>query len=226
MRFAIQYARHGAAKYISHLDMQRAFSRAVRRAQIDAQYSQGFNPHIIMSFASPLSVGYTTNADYLELGVEDTAQPRAAMDALNAALPVDIRVLDVFALPMEFKKKLMSLNHSAMYSIAFSLENQADYARMESAVQNINELSNYLTKNRKGKEIDIRPYILKLDCAGHEIRTVLQNSATGALNPAVLANAALEKAGLHAGYEICRTECYAELNGKVLPFSALKDIVF
>jgi radical SAM-linked protein len=49
--------------------MQRAFGRALRRADIDVEYSKGFNPHIIMSFASPLSVGYATEADYLELSV-------------------------------------------------------------------------------------------------------------------------------------------------------------
>ena len=223
MKLAIQYARDGAAKYISHLDMQRAFARAIRRADIDAQYSQGFNPHIVMSFASPLSVGYATQADYLEVGVQEGVRPGAAMDALNAALPRDIRVRDAFFLP-EGGKKLMAMNHSADWRLTFTLENERKCDTINHAVKVLGNSETYFTPDRKGREVDIAPLVLRLDDMGNGcVEARLQNSSMGALNPAVLANALLREAGLEAGWEVCRMECYALANGEVLPFSALRE---
>ncbi len=220
MKIAIQYARQGAARYISHLDMQRTFARAIRRANINAQYSQGFNPHIVMSFASPLSVGYATLADYLEVGVEDGMEPAAMRDALNQVLTADIRIVEVFVLP-EGRKKLMSLNHSAAYRITFALENEQEYDKISCAADRLTKAETYLAQDRKGRELDIAPYILQLECKDGGVDTTLQNAATGALNPAVLANALLKEAGLEADYAICRVECFALVNGDAVPFTEL-----
>ena len=54
MKLIIKYSRHGAVKYISHLDMQRHLRTCGAAGGLPAEYPQGFNPHIIMSFASPL----------------------------------------------------------------------------------------------------------------------------------------------------------------------------
>lgn len=221
MKIAIKYSRVGAARYISHLDMQRTFARALRRANVPALYSQGFNPHIVMSFASPLSVGYATRADYLEVGVEDGAAPEAIMEQLNSVLTRDIRVERVFALP-EGTKKLMALNHSAAYDITFMFENESECDKMSCATQSLAETETYLTPDRKGKEVDIRPFILQLSSAGSVVSAVVKNSSEGALNPAVLANALLTKADIRAEYEICRTECYAVIGGEAVPFSSIE----
>ena len=54
-------------KYIGHLDMMRFFQKAIRRAGIDVAYSEGFSPHMIMSFAYPLGVGMTSSGEYFDL---------------------------------------------------------------------------------------------------------------------------------------------------------------
>ncbi len=220
MKIGIKYSRGGAASYISHLDMQRTFARALRRANLPVLYSQGFNPHIVMSFASPLSVGYFTMADYLEVGVADGTDTRQAMEALNAVLTRDIRVERVFALP-EGTKKLMALNHSAAYDITFMFENESECDKISCATERLNGSEKYLTPDRKGREVDIRPQILELSAAGRVVSAVVKNSSEGALNPAVLANALLSEAGISAEYGICRTECFAALAGGVAPFYAL-----
>lgn len=220
MRMVLQYARQGAARYISHLDMQRAFSRALRRSGIPVTYSQGFNPHIVMSFASPLSVGYATDADYLEVEVADGYDARAAKEALNAVLPADIRVGRSFAL-LQTKKKLMALNHSAAYEITFALENESECVTIRESLAKLLAADAYVTKDRKGKDVDIRPLIVEAVCAGNRINAVLMNSSAGALNPAVPANAVLAQAGLDAAYTVKRTQCYAQLDGEVAPFDAL-----
>jgi radical SAM-linked protein len=217
MRLVVKYARDGAAKYISHLDMQRAFGRAVRRANLEARYSQGFNPHIRMSFASPLSVGYATVADYLEVAIE-RADARAARDALNAVLPGDIRVVDAFVLP-DGGRKLMSISDSAAYRIGFTLENEQGCDTMNCAVQKLRAAKQCVARDRRGREVDIARFVIRMDFRNCVLDAVLRNSSAGALNPAVLAEAVRAEAGAGTGYEICRTECYARVDGEVLSFS-------
>ncbi len=223
MRIIIKYARSGAAKYISHLDMQRAFSRAIRRAGVDAEYSQGFNPHVVMSFASPLSVGYATEGDYLEVGVAEGTDGNEVKEKLNAVLTEDIRVVDAFPAG-DSKKKLMAMNHSAEYRVTFAVENERDCDKIKDSVKKIADSGSYITEDRRGKAVDIAPLLLSMRTEGGGVRAVLKNASDGALNPAVLAEAVLKEAGIDAPYEICRLECYGTIDGAVTPFTTLKNV--
>ena len=216
MKLIIKYSRHGAVKYISHLDMQRTFGRAVRRAGIPAEYSQGFNPHIVMSFASPLSVGYETDGDYLELSLAREMEPEKVRDALNAALPQELRILDVHE--ATGTKKLMAQNESASYRVKIHFKNAQDCDKIRNAAETVRMAREYAAKDRKGRELDIRPLILEIGMDGDEVRLLLKNASDGALNPAVVANALLLEAGLDAEYSVCRTECYTVANGERIPF--------
>ena len=55
--------------FISHLDYARAMERAIRRAKLPAAYSEGFNPHMKLAFASALSVGVTSDAEYADIAM-------------------------------------------------------------------------------------------------------------------------------------------------------------
>ena len=63
MKARIKFAKWGAMRFIGHLDVMRYFQKALRRADIDVAYSEGFSPHQIMSFAAPLGVGLTSNGE-------------------------------------------------------------------------------------------------------------------------------------------------------------------
>ncbi len=220
MRVLIRYARSGPARYISHLDMQRVFARAIRRSGITVEYSQGFNPHILMSFASPLSVGYATEADYLELMVGAGEDLGSIGARLNDAMTGDIEV--TFAGSLEnIKGKLMALNHSAAYRIAFALENAHDCDKIEKAVHEIMDSGEYIVKDRKGREKDIAALILQAAVQGDTVNTVLKNSSVAAMNPRLFVDAVLDGTGLTAACAITRTECYACYDGKTVPFSDL-----
>lgn len=217
MKLIIKYSRHGAVKYTSHLDMQRAFGRAVRRAGIDAEYSQGFNPHLVMSFASPLSVGYETEGDYLELSVADGTDPRETLEALNSVLPPELRILHIH--PASTNKKLMAQNESAAYRVKIHFKNEADYDKIKTAVEKLCASESWLAQDRRGREVDIRPLVLEARLEGDALVLLLKNGSDGALNPAVAAKAILEEAGADAEYDICRLECYTMIDGKRVPFS-------
>ncbi len=220
-KIIVKYSRHGAAKYISHLDMQRTFGRAVRRAQLPAEYSQGFNPHIVMSFASPLSVGYATNGDYLEIGLTSPVEEKRVREELDAVMPRDIRILDVH-MAGEGAKKLMAQNYSACYFIHFHFENEQDCDKIKNAVHELMGAKAYPAVDRRGKEIDLRPLVLDMETSdGKSISMHLKNASDGALNPAVVATALMAAAGISAGYDICREDCFARKDGEIKPFSII-----
>ena len=72
MKVRIKFTKQGAMKFIGHLDIMRYFQKAMRRADVDIKYSEGFSPHQVMSFAAPLGVGLTSNGEYMDIEVNST----------------------------------------------------------------------------------------------------------------------------------------------------------
>lgn len=84
-------------RYISHLNYAGAIERAIRRAGLPAAYSEGFNPHIKLSFASALSLGVVSEAEYMDFElIKPLCQPEV-FDKLAGALPAGIRLLKLRA---------------------------------------------------------------------------------------------------------------------------------
>lgn len=83
------------AKFISHLDLLRAFTRAVTRSGLPVKYSNGFNPHQIMTFSLPLSVGVTSECEYVDIDFDESATSEEIMERLSLSLPPDMRILSV-----------------------------------------------------------------------------------------------------------------------------------
>ena len=67
MKTRMRFTKTGSMKFIGHLDCMRFFQKAIRRAKLDVAYSQGYSPHQLMSFASPLGVGITSDGEYLDV---------------------------------------------------------------------------------------------------------------------------------------------------------------
>ena len=97
MKTRIKFSKCGSMRFVGHLDVMRYFQKAFRRAQIPVSYSQGFSPHQLMSFSSPLGIGLSSDGEYMDLTldqVEDAdriVRPSMAMlaacDYMIAAKP-------------------------------------------------------------------------------------------------------------------------------------------
>ena len=145
-RFAIKFNKRGYIKYTSHLDMLRLFKRAMKRCDIRLKYSQGYNPHPKMSFAQPLSLGYESMGEILEI---ETAVAMEASDIkarLAAIMPEGIEITDVTSLP-EQSKTLAAACIEAEYLIAVPVDESFRGKESELAAGYLGQQS-ILAKNR------------------------------------------------------------------------------
>ncbi|MCH5252160.1 MAG: DUF2344 domain-containing protein [Lachnospiraceae bacterium] len=166
MKTRMRFTKTGSVKFIGHLDCMRFFQKAIRRAKLDVAYSQGYSPHQLMSFASPLGVGITSDGEYLD--VDFHSLPDMSKDALisylNRFMTDEIFITELEIMPEGFKNS-MSLLCAADYMVVEKKERvfPTDWkAKWESF---INQPSITVMKKTKKseKEIDIKPLILAYD---------------------------------------------------------------
>ena len=114
-------------RFIGHLDLMRTMQRALRRSHLPIKYSNGFNPHIRLSFAAPLSVGVAGRREMMEVPVEDGTSPAEFIQKLNACLPPDLQIVSAKPVSDEFPT-LMSLMAGSEYSVRLPRSAAADQA--------------------------------------------------------------------------------------------------
>ena len=148
-------------RYVSHLDFAGTIERAVRRAKLPAAYSEGFNPHMKLAFASALAVGVTSEAEYLDLELTEEADIALLEAKLKPQLPVGIE-LKAAKYVEQHSKALMALVNLATYEIVVSLRPGAVWDIVESSIHNFNAEVEviYVKQAPKGRrEIDIKEYL-------------------------------------------------------------------
>ena len=92
MKARIKFSKTGSMRFIGHLDVMRYFQKAMRRAGINVSYSQGFSPHQLMSFTSPLGIGLSSDAEYLDIVLEEADTPKIMAKRINAVMNDEIKV--------------------------------------------------------------------------------------------------------------------------------------
>ena len=126
MKIRVKFKKWGCMKFIGHLDMMRYFQKAVRRADIDIRYSEGYSAHQIMSFAAPLGVGITSDGEYFDIDVNTTESTEKSIQALNAQMVDGVEVTGYVLLPDD-AKKAMSLVAAADYVLSFKEGYESPY---------------------------------------------------------------------------------------------------
>ncbi|HKM01102.1 MAG TPA: TIGR03936 family radical SAM-associated protein [Sedimentibacter sp.] len=88
-----KYSKTGFLKYISHLDVLRFIQRSVKRAGINAKYSEGFNPHMKTSFGYPLSLGTESIGEYFELELNEKIDLDVFVEKMNSVMPKEMQII-------------------------------------------------------------------------------------------------------------------------------------
>ena len=177
--YYLRYEKTEKTKYVSHLDFVRMFGRALRRAKLPIAFSEGFNPHPLLTFALPLSVGYTSECEILEITLTENLPPKEVMDALNSVLPEGVKINEAY----EGKSRMKALDN-ALYIVY--PERTPDLILPFLSMENI-----LIEKKTKSgiKETDIRPDIKNIKIYPGRIEMLLSAGSRANLKPEVVINA-------------------------------------
>lgn len=191
MNIRIKFQKYGVMKFIGHLDMMRYFQKAIRRADIDIAYSEGYSPHQIMSFAAPLGVGVTSDGEYLDIEVKSSKSSKASMQALNETMAEGITILEYRKLP-DTAKTSMSLVAAADYLVYQKpgyCPLAGTSAQLQAKVEAFYEGQShiFITKQTKKREIemDLKPLIYEMKALNLRHKQTL--ARLGVKSPQILA---------------------------------------
>lgn len=154
--YILKYSRDERVKYISHLDFIRLFHRTIRRADIPFVFSQGFNPHPVMTVSQPLSVGVTSDCEYMKVGFDGDFSSEELCQRINASFPPGYTMLA--AKRLENKEIDITKINRAEYIV------EAEYSgKFDVEAFFANQTLTVMKKTKSGeKESNIRPYIYDL----------------------------------------------------------------
>lgn len=215
MRVMFRFEKGSAIRFISHLDLLRAFQRALLRSGLPVEWSRGFHPHPQFSFAMALPVGAESTGEYMEAALSECDPVRAAA-GLNTALGPGLRVTDAGGLPGGAPSLM-----AAVAASDWSLEAPAGLER-EDVVRLLARSSVPVEKAGKNgsRMTDIRPGVLELHLAetpaGRFVQARLAAGSRNNVAPALLLRA-LAPGGDAAGLRVCRRELYYDRNGALRP---------
>lgn len=158
-RVRIRFSKHGAMKYLGHLDLLRYFQKAIKRAEIPVAMSHGFSPHQLLSFAMPLSVGLTSEGEYFDMELETEKDPDHIKKSLTGVMVDGIEIISVTALS-EDEKNVMAAVSRASYIVYYKRHPKwEDKASPDELVSHFKELStlDWEKKTKKGtKTLDLK----------------------------------------------------------------------
>ena len=171
MKVRVKFCKEGAMKFIGHLDIMRYFQKAVRRAGIDVAYSEGFSPHMIMSFAAPLGVGITSTGEYFDMEIKTPVASAEAVERLNQVMADGMKVLSFRKVPDGKAGKAMSLVAAADYQVRFrpGMEPCGDWREKAEAFLAQQEIVVLKKTKKNEKEVDIKPFLYAAEIREEEL---------------------------------------------------------
>lgn len=180
-KYRICYSEGEEVKFISHLDFLRTIVRTFRRAELPVKYSEGFNPHMVMTIGLPLSVGTTSVCDCLEVELTEEIDIPSAIERINAVAPRGIRILGI---KMAEGLTPMYDIDSARYSAEFISDKPIDLEEYISAPEVMIEKKS----KRKINEVNIKDFIrgievVSSDGVNHSLKLHLNAGNTSNLKP-------------------------------------------
>ncbi len=192
LKIRLRFSKTGEARFLSHLELVSAVTRALRRANVPVKYSEGFHPLPRVSFSQPLPVGMESMDERMdvELDVKQSAiTPDELRERLNKTAPEGLQFLSAQILPlqhdtasaiMKVAEYLIFLKNSPM---ALNITPESidgilrDFHGKES-------LTVRIMKEKRTEEVDIKPLVGGLSLAdGATLRLVLKKGGSRNIRP-------------------------------------------
>ncbi len=205
MKIRVKFRKYGIMKFIGHLDMMRYFQKALKRAGIAVSYTEGFSPHIIMSFASPLGVGLTSDGEYMDIQVEEASSSADCVRRLNKAMAEGVEIVSFREISGEKSQNAMSLVAAADYEVRFRAGKGPEALETEPGRDSWKEdFAAFLARpeivilkksKNSERELDIRPFIYEADIRDDHIFFKLSAGSVTNIRPELVMEAFFQYLG-------------------------------
>ena len=158
-RLRVTYGIEGPLCYASLLDMLGVWARLLRRARVPMAYTQGFNPHQRLQFASPLPVGYSSECELLDVFLAERVAPLEFARAVGHQTPVGLCIRQVLEVPVK-ARALQATMRAAHYRVRiWAQEGEEEVAAALSRLLGQDTIVRQRIKKRRMVDYDLRPLI-------------------------------------------------------------------
>jgi len=172
-RIRLRFTKTGPMSLLGHLEMIHLFTRAVRRAGIPIRYSLGFHPHPKFSFATALSVGVESWAEYFDMEIDAGLDSHQVQDSLNASLPEGIRILEAAEIPLR-SESLSVIMAAVRYRVTLPQGVVSDLPERAAAFLCLENCVHQRFKKGKAVEIDLRQELSELEASTDALEMVVK----------------------------------------------------
>ncbi len=215
MKVRIKFKKYGALRFIGHLDIMRFFQKAMRRANIPIAFTSGYSPHMIMSFANPLGIGLSSEAEYFDIELKEPISSQDAIRQLNSVMVEGAEVVSFRQISDEKKMTGMALVAAADYLCTPKksvLPDDIDEKISTFLAQS--EIRIVKPTKRSEREVDIRPLIYDMRAKDNGIFMQVAAGSVENLKPEIVLKAFYDFLGLEyekIPYQHHRMEIYADM---------------
>ena len=192
-RVRIEYSKKGPLRYIGHLDLMHTFFRALKRANLPVTYTQGFNPRIKCSFSPALSLGFESEAEYIELYLDKKIDISSSVEKLQKELPEGLTVHNMEKLPLLGKPsnvKIKAVAYRAnlqQFCGKSAVSDPVTREDIEGKIRDFLDKEEILLMDKKGRRVNIRPLILSMEMGGDcNVRLLLKAGGEFNFNPRII----------------------------------------
>ncbi len=186
----LRFSKTGRARYISHLDLNRTMTRALRRAHIPLWYTEGFNRHPYITFAAPLSLGVESDSERMDLRLTEPMEASELCARLNAVMPEGLRFTG--AAPAVCKAGDLGF---ARYRIALSLSPETVRAFLEQPSIPVQKTGKKGVVRELDLKASLEDTVLTPTGEGCALEVTLPCSSAATVNPSLLCEALRAFAG-------------------------------
>ena len=196
MRMLAVFEKGERIRHIGHLDIQRSVQRGLRRSGLPVAYSNGFNPHILITFASALSTGACGKREIMDVTMASEVSEEEFLKKMNQAMPPEMQLSEARAVDQKHPSLMASLR-AAEYDLLIRDEEQSE--RMIAAIPQMmaEAVIPAMRKTKTAlKECDIKPLIYTRKGEGQHLLTTLVLTEREACKPGMLIEALSREAGI------------------------------
>lgn len=190
MKVRVKFRKYGALRFIGHLDVMRFFQKVIRRADIPIAFSGGYSPHMIMSFASPLGIGITSDGEYFDIELREAIKSKDAVRRMNEVTVDGIEIISFRQIAEEKKMTGMAIIAAADYLVSFR-EGEAPFNWKEQVIPFLEQEQIHVIKQTKRSEteVDIRPLIYHMEIQNEKLFMKLASGSVQNLKPELVMHA-------------------------------------